>query len=83
LREQVHFQAMSLRCQRKMVSGVTMVATCFQGSPAKRFALGGASASLVIGEQYPLAAGFELFLQDPVLLDQVSVGQLKSRFGKH
>ena len=53
---------------------------CFQGSPAKRFALGGESASLVVAEQYPIAAGFQLLFENPVLFDQVGdgAGLLKS-----
>jgi hypothetical protein len=52
----------------------------FQGSPAKRFAFGGESASLIVGEEYPFAARFELFLEDSVLLDQLGdgAGLLKS-----
>jgi len=44
---------------------------CFQGSPAKRFALGDQSASLVVGEQCPFAAGFQLLFENSVLFDQV------------
>jgi hypothetical protein len=29
---------------------------------------------LIVGEEYPFAAGFELFLQNPVLFDQVGDG---------
>ncbi|RLA42458.1 MAG: hypothetical protein DRQ97_13990 [Gammaproteobacteria bacterium] len=52
----------------------------FQDSPAKRFALGGESASLIVGEENPFAARFQLFLQNPVLFDQVGdgAGLLKS-----
>ena len=52
----------------------------FQGPPAKRFAFGSESASLIVGEEYPSTAGFELFLQDPVIFDQVGdgAGLLKS-----
>jgi hypothetical protein len=58
---------MSLRCQAMIVSGGDDGGEGFQSSSAKRLALGSQSASLVVGEQYPFAAGFELLLQDPVL----------------
>ena len=53
---------------------------CFQGSSTKRLTFGSDSASLIVGEEYPFAAGIELFLENSVLLDQVGdgAGLLKS-----
>ena len=43
----------------------------FQGSPTKRLAFGSESASLIVGEEYPFAAGLELLFENSVLFDQV------------
>jgi len=60
----VHFSAISRRCHRINVSGVTMVAMRFN-----TFRLGGQAAPLVVGESQALA--LELLLQDPVFLGQI------------
>ena len=43
----------------------------FQSPSTKRLALGSQSMSLIVGEQNPFAARFELLFENPVLFNQI------------
>ena len=61
----VHFCAISWRCQRRIVSGVTSG----QGSPSEGLAPDGQSPALSIGQSKPPTTN--LFLKDSILFPQV------------
>ena len=65
----VHFRAISCRCHRRIVSGVTMVATCLRTRRPSRRPFCRKASALVVGE--PEAASRHLLLADAVLLNQV------------
>jgi hypothetical protein len=65
----VHLRAISCRCHRKIVSGVTMVATCLKTRRPSRRPFAREASALVIGQ--PEGAPLQLPLEDPVLLYQV------------
>jgi hypothetical protein len=65
----VHFRAISCRCHRWIVSGVTMIATCRKTRRSSRRPFRREASALVVGQ--PEAAPLQLPLEDAVFLDQV------------
>ena len=68
LHSNVHLWAISRRYQRRIVSGVTMVATCLR-TRRQSMALRREAAALVVSQ--PDAPPLQLILKDTVLLNQV------------
>src|SRR5437870_1392336 len=67
-RSNVHFPAISRRCHRRIVSGVTMVTTCLR-TATESLALRREPSALVVGQ--PEAPPRQLLLENTVLLHQI------------
>src|SRR2546428_14185369 len=65
----VHFRAIRRRCQRRIVSGVTMVATCLRIRRPSGWPFARETSALVVGQ--PDAPPLQLLPKDAVLLHEV------------